>query len=87
MKNTYTVRIYAVDFCGFEEDYKVEASCPNEAGELAATKLIEDFVDQMGLVAVGNRGEYIEMDDLEEYEVDPENAETTTISVTVLDDY
>lgn len=87
MKNTYTVLIYAVDFCGFEVDYKVEATCPNEAGEIAASKHIEDFVEQMGLVPVGNYGEYIEMDDLEEYEVDPENAETTTISVTVLDDY
>jgi hypothetical protein len=69
------IRVSATDFCGFEEDYVVISGGEDEALEDAE----EAFIQQFSLECVGE-GLYVEMSDVEEYDIDPESVLTTTIS-------
>jgi hypothetical protein len=82
----FIVEIAATDYCGFSETYLVQAENATCAEDKAMEEHLEDFIDQMGLVAVDNGdGGYVEMCDSDEWEEDPDSVETTTIAAHVRD--
>lgn len=80
----YVVEITATDYCGFSETYLVLADNETCAEDNAIDEHLEDFIDQMGLVPVddGNGG-FVEMEDSDKWEEDPDSVETTTIAAHV----
>lgn len=76
----FNVKISATEYCGFEEDYEVEADDYSAAEDIAEEKHLQDFIDAMGLIATGENCEYIELEDMDDYEEDPESVHPTTIN-------
>jgi hypothetical protein len=57
----FNVKVYAIDYCGYESYYTVEANSEEEALERAE----QEFCDEYDLLCVGN-GEYADMDTINE---------------------
>ena len=75
----FNVKVWAVDWCGYEDYFKIEA----ENEEKAIEKAIEEFADSYDLIMV-DAGEYVDAHSLDEdgnSEEDP-----TTIDAKIVED-
>jgi hypothetical protein len=77
----YTVKAYAVDWCGYESFYEVEAISEKEAMDKAIGLLADEY-DLM----LFDQGEYGEMEDFDEDGLPVEDAELTTLSAQIIED-
>jgi predicted adenine nucleotide alpha hydrolase (AANH) superfamily ATPase len=75
---TYNVRAYAVDWCGYESHYQIHAESEDKAREIACQNLIDEY----DLVEYQD-GEYGEMEDFDEDGEPLEDSELTTISASI----
>lgn len=73
---TFEVKAWTTDWCGYESYYTVEAESEDEALEIA----IQNLADEYDLIPCGD-GQYCEMEDLDEDTLEVmDDVDTTTIN-------
>lgn len=75
----FNVKVYAVDWCGYEDYTKVEAKDEDEAID----KAVEEFISFYDLIMT-DTGEYVDADSLDEDGNSEEDG--TTIAANIVED-
>lgn len=75
----FIVRAYAVDWCGYESDFTIEADSEEDALDRAC----QELADEYDLLPTGD-GMYGEFDDFDEDGKPLEDVELTSISARIL---
>tara|TARA_Y100001973_G_C4911740_1_gene192185 strand:- start:41 stop:298 length:258 start_codon:yes stop_codon:yes gene_type:complete len=81
----FVVKMFCIDFCGYEQYYKVLAEDENDAEDKVLENYLNEFLDEYGLEQIAP-GEYTEYDNLTENGKVIDEQDVTNIMCTVVYD-